>query len=75
MYGKNERELANQILGIKPQSQDNTAIDEGFDMSDPSNESHTSPLPTLDYLSEIPDKPEPPDGASGLPYRSESPDE
>ena len=69
MYGKNEHELANQILGIKPQSNDNTAMDEGFDMSDPSIESQTSPLPTLDFLSGIPDKPEPPDGASGLPDR------
>ena len=74
MYGKNEHELANQILGIKTQSNDNTTMDEGFDMSDPSTESQTPPLPTLDFLSAIPDKPVPPDGASGLPGRSEPPD-
>ena len=45
MYGKNEHELANQILGTKRESNYNTANDEGYDMSDPSNVSQTSPLP------------------------------
>ena len=60
MYGKNERELANQILGANIGGDQNTLGDgEGFDMSNPDDKSHISEPPDLLDLSE------PPDGASG----------
>ena len=41
MYGKNERELANQILEANIRGDQNTLGDgEGFDMSKPDDKSH-----------------------------------
>ena len=59
MYGKSERELGNQILGI------HTRDDQGLDMSNPDDVSHMSNPPDLLDLTHIPDQSSPPDGASG----------
>ena len=67
MYGKSERELANQILGTNTGDPYTLGDGEGFDMSNQDAKSHISEPPDLVDLSHIPDRGSPPDGAAAAP--------